>query len=493
MAINNTSNTKQALWLMLSNFSSLALAFVSAAILSRFFDKVEYGTYRQILYVYGTLQTIFTIGLPSVFSYFIPRYNHQEGKYFVKKLNLIFVLLGLIFSLFLFLSSNLIADILNNESLALGLKIFSIFPLFTLPALGVEGLYIALKKTKYVAIYNTITKLIMLFCIIIPVIFFDGGVIQAILGWGSASLVTFVFAMYMKSKPYLGIKKKRIVNFYSTVFNYSTPLMAASLVGFFIASSNQFFISRYYGTEEFAEFSNGFLSLPIIGMVGGSIKAVLLPLFSKAQVDGELDKALISYKSAVERVVILVLPLILFCFAFSNEIMTFIYGELYYTSGKYFKASLIRDVFHILPYAAVLLATGNSKIYFKSHLVSAIFLLPLSYILSISSYSPLIIIYLFVLIEILRHIFLFKFIYKKEKLNLIPRDLLKKIITVVIHITLLLTLIYYLSIFLLPLQLPLVVVLSIKFIVFYIFLILTQKFFKLKYMSPILNLIKNPK
>lgn len=55
---NKTNNTQQALWLALSSFSTLALGFVSAAILSRYFDKTEYGTYKQILYVYGTLQTM---------------------------------------------------------------------------------------------------------------------------------------------------------------------------------------------------------------------------------------------------------------------------------------------------------------------------------------------------------------------------------------------------------------------------------------------------
>jgi O-antigen/teichoic acid export membrane protein len=235
----SNSNTQQALWLAISSFSSLALAFLSSAILSRYFDKTEYGTYRQILYVYGTLQTIFTVGLPSVFAYFIPRYSNEEGKYFVNKINTLFVVLGCCFSLLLFLSSDLIADILQNRELARGLKVFSIFPLFTLPTLGVEGLYTALRRTKDIAIYNTISKLLMLACIVLPVVYIKGDYVVAIMGWGAASFVIFIYAMYMKSKPYFGIAKKRIEKFYSTVFNYSTPLMAASIVGFFIASSNQ--------------------------------------------------------------------------------------------------------------------------------------------------------------------------------------------------------------------------------------------------------------
>jgi O-antigen/teichoic acid export membrane protein len=202
----SNSNTQQALWLAISSFSSLALAFLSSAILSRYFDKTEYGTYRQILYVYGTLQTIFTVGLPSVFAYFIPRYSNEEGKYFVNKINTLFVVLGCCFSLLLFLSSDLIADILQNRELARGLKVFSIFPLFTLPTLGVEGLYTALRRTKDIAIYNTISKLLMLACIVLPVVYIKGDYVVAIMGWGAASFVIFIYAMYMKSKPYFGIQ-----------------------------------------------------------------------------------------------------------------------------------------------------------------------------------------------------------------------------------------------------------------------------------------------
>lgn len=489
----NTSNTKQALWLALSSFSSLALAFVSSAILSRYFDKTEYGTYKQILYVYSTLTTIFTVGLPSVFSYFIPRYSHEEGKYFVNKINLIFVILGLIFSIVLYFSSDFIAHILNNAELAIGLKIFSVFPLFTLPALGVEGLYTALKKTKYIAIYNTISKLLMLVCIVIPVIYFKGNYKTAIIGWGVASFFIFVFAMYMKSKPFFGIAKQRIAQFYSTVFNYSVPLMAASLVGFFIASSNQFFISRYYGAENFAEFSNGFISIPFIGMIGGSIKSVLLPVFSKAQKENDMVSALKSYESAVVKSILLIYPLILFCIFFATDIVTFIYGDSYKSSSPYFRVSLIRDIFEILPFLAVLLATGHSKIYFNAHLISALILLPISYVFSKLSFAPITIVALFVFLEIIRRVYFILFIYKKEQMNLISLSIVKKMMIIFIHISILLVVLYLFSNLILPPQLPLFLRITINLLLFYSLVLLTQRVVRLNYLSPLILLIKRGK
>ncbi|GAB1404954.1 MAG: oligosaccharide flippase family protein [Lentimicrobiaceae bacterium] len=485
----NKSNTQQALWLAISSFSSLALAFISAAILSRYFDKTEYGTYRQILYVYTTLQTIFTVGLPSVFSYFIPRYSHEEGKYFVNKITQLFLLLGLVFSIVLYTTSGFIAQILNNDELEAGIKIFSVFPLFTLPALGVEGLYTALRETKYVAVYNTISKLLMLVCIVIPVVLFKGDYKTAIIGWGVASFIIFLFALYFKGKPYVGVAKKKIVNFYSTVFDYSVPLMAASLVGFFIASSNQFFISRYYGADNFADFANGFISLPFIGMVGGSIKGVLLPLFSRAQKENKMEQALMSYKSAVAKAVLIVMPLMLFCIVFAKNIVVLIYGDLYSTSAPYFRVSLIRDLFAVLPYASVLLATGHAKIYFKSHLVSAIALLPLSYLFSKLSLSPVLIVVLFVVIEVSRHVYLFYFIYRKEKINLVPSELIWKMIVITAHLAVLLLIIFAISNSGIIPELPLLIAIAGNLLVFYLLILLTQRIIKINYLEPVLGLL----
>ena len=96
------SNTLQAFWLAIGNFSSFLLAIVSAAILSRYFSKTDYGTYRQVVYVYSTLLVIFTAGLPTVFSYFLPRYNLQQGKDIVLKVSRLLFYAGLLFSIFLF-------------------------------------------------------------------------------------------------------------------------------------------------------------------------------------------------------------------------------------------------------------------------------------------------------------------------------------------------------------------------------------------------------
>ena len=125
----NTNNTIQTFWVALGSLSSFGLTIVSSAILSRYLDKTEYGTYRQIIYVYNTLLVVFSAGLPKVFAYYLPRYGLKEGKAVVKKVSTVLFICGLAFSIFLFLSSGLIAELLDNKELKQGLKLFSPIPM----------------------------------------------------------------------------------------------------------------------------------------------------------------------------------------------------------------------------------------------------------------------------------------------------------------------------------------------------------------------------
>ena len=137
--IKNSSNTIQATWLGIGSLVSLGFGIISAAILSRFLSKTDYGTYKQVLYVYNTLLIVFTLGLPRAYSYFLARVNKEEGFSLVQKINSMFFVLGAIFSIVLFLGSSLFADLLNNPELKLSLQYFSLTPILMLPLMGIES------------------------------------------------------------------------------------------------------------------------------------------------------------------------------------------------------------------------------------------------------------------------------------------------------------------------------------------------------------------
>ena len=173
-----TNNTRQAAWVAIGSLFSFGIGMVSSIIFSRYFNKADYGTYKQVLYVYHTLLTVFTLWLPKAYSYFLPRVERCQAKSLINKLTSIFVLLGAFFSLLLFLGSSAIADVLNNPNLDKALRLFAVVPMLLLPTMGLEGILSTYRKTQFLAIYTITTRILMLLCIALPVMLFNFGCVR---------------------------------------------------------------------------------------------------------------------------------------------------------------------------------------------------------------------------------------------------------------------------------------------------------------------------
>jgi O-antigen/teichoic acid export membrane protein len=351
----------------------------------------------------------------------------------VTALTRLFLLLGLAFSISLYLLSDTIADLLQNPELAVALKIFSPFPLFTLPTMGVEGIYTALRKTKYLAVYHVVSKCVMLLCIVLPVICFHTGYKEALIGWGLASFFIFLFSMYLKNAPYVNVQKEKIKNMFSHVFCYSMPLWGAYLSDLISGSADQFFISRYYGTTTFAEAANGCFSIPIVAMVANSMKSVLMPVLSKAGAEGRMSEALHTYRNGVMRTVNIVFPILLFTMFFAKDILTLLFGVQYAVSATYLKIFILRDFSACFPYLAVLMALGQNKFYLNLHIAGVLYVWVIDALLVKSGACPEAFVGVSSSLQILMRTLSFIYIYKVSGLILFKRDTTTHLLTVALH------------------------------------------------------------
>lgn len=377
----NSSISTQALWLAIGSFSSFSLAIVSAAILARYFNKSDYGTYKQIIYIYNALFVLFAAGLPNAFTYFLPKQTMEENKDFVNKMIIILIILGTCFSLILFFSAPLIAILFKNQGITKGLRLFSIIPILMLPTLGLEGIYASIKKTYIVAIYNTATRVFMLLSITLPVILFEGTYTSAIFGWIISSTLTFLLAIYLIKKPYKQYKSGISPFKYKHIFSFSIPILLASIFGILIRFADQFFISRYFGEEKFADFSNGFIELPFVGMVTGAISVVLIPLFSGyiSKKQGTIE-IIENWKNAISKSALILYPILIFFIFFSNQTMLVLYGAKYEASTIFFQIGMLVNLFTIAMYNTILFSMGETKIYSWIHIVQAILIWGLGFL-----------------------------------------------------------------------------------------------------------------
>lgn len=417
----NTSNTQQAFWVGIGSLFSFGFTLASSMILSRYFDKGDYGTYKQVLYVYGTLLTVFTLGLPKAFSYYLPRVPLNEAKNLISKITNLFYLLGGIFSVLLFFFSPQIASFLKNPDLNLSIKIFSPVPFLMLPTMGLESILATYRKTQFITIYTISTRVFTLLCVVLPVIIFKGTYIHAIIGFVVASILSFALAIYFKFMPVRHEANDKCNISYTEIFKFSLPLLYASLWGMLIGSADQFFISRYFGNEVFADFSNGSLELPFVGMVVGAGATVLGPLFSR-QIHEKADikkEILPLWISVFEKTAKIIYPLVLYFWFFADIVMVLLYGAQYENSGIYFRIKLIVNFFTIISYIGLIMAINANKFYANVHFLHAFILIFLEFTSVKLFNSPYLITVISVICRIGNTIIMLKYIAKYFNVRLI--------------------------------------------------------------------------
>lgn len=488
-----SNNTIQAFWVAMGSLSSIALGIVSAAILSRYLDKTEYGTYKQILYVYSTLLIVFSAGLPRVFAYFLPRYSIEEAKTIVRKINRVLFIAGLIFSLFLFLFSGIIGAILKNPELSYGLKIFSPIPMLLLPTLGIEGIFSTYKKSIYIAIYNTLSRFLMLIFIVTPVIVFEGSYITAIYGWLGVSVITFIIAYYFKNIPFKGSKSVDTTLNYKEVFAYSLPLVGASIWGIAIKSADQFYISRYFGAGVFAEFSNGFIELPFVAMITSSASVVLMPIFSRVFHQNEgLEKLTETWKNTLNKSATIIYPILIFFILYANEIMILLYSQKYAASGIYFRINMFLNFFNIIIFAPLFLSMGKTKLYSLVHMILAFTIWISDYLLILLFNSPIAIAFNSTFLNILKIICFMYLASRLLNVKFLEFFPIKTLSIIILHGGLVAVVVKVLQVIALY-TLPIFYQVVISGMIYLLLMLGTGKLFKIDYLiafKPLIKIIK---
>lgn len=488
--INDKSNQVQVFWIGIGKLSSFALGFVSAAILSRYLTKEDYGTYKQVMYIYSAFVLIFTAGLPETLTYYLPKLTKREGKFLVNRFELVFVVLGLFFSLFFYMSAGWIADVLNNPALEKALQIYAPVPLLLMPAFSLESIYIREQKSYFQAIYTVFSRIVVLASIVLPVIFYKADCETALYGLVVSSFFVLIAALFLIYRPYRNLTEQDPSLHIKDIARYAVPLMGADLCVMLFNSADQFYISRYFGEVTFAEFANGFIQFPLAPMITSSVMTVLIPLFSRANTPTLFVEAIQSWQQAIRKTSLILYPLLIYSLAFATEIVVFIYGKEYASSSIYFRIALISNFINIYPFLPVLLALGKMKIYVSFYLISAVTIwLSEALALQICP-SPIVIACVSAANTILVIIAFYTYIKFRLRLNVFTKEIFISLFKIMLHAFIILVPIRLL-LFPLIAEIPLLLNQIITFGIFYLLLIFTGKWIGLNYLHIVMPLFES--
>ena len=343
-----------------TGFTKIA-GLVSAIILARYLSKSDYSTYRQVLLAYSTVAPLLALGLPKALYYFLPGEEKRAGGVFLENF-IPLCAMGLLFMVGLQCGgAELLAWRFNNPDLASALIIFAPYALFMLPQGAFTACMMARDRVQHVAVFQPFSRLVMAVAVVAVALVWrsgEGAIVGAVVGAGFVFLPT-VYLMFHVCR---GASWRFSLNGIKQQYFYGIPLGVAAMVGDTAGNIDKLLISSMGTPDQFAVYVNGAMQLPLVGIITGSIIAVLLPDMAKHFKAREYTKAIEIWKRAAVKCGLILIPAGIFLAVLSNDLMALLYSERYRDSGIPFAFYAILLPLRSISFGTPLIAAGRSRL-----------------------------------------------------------------------------------------------------------------------------------
>jgi O-antigen/teichoic acid export membrane protein len=329
--------TTQAGGVSLGRGIAALAGLATAMILSRLLPESQYGTYRQVWLVFFTLAPVFELGVPASASFFVPQLPREELKTYLAQNGLVLVVSGSLLGLAFFAFGAPLETLFGNPGLAHLLRVFALFPAFTIP--------FNLTENTLVSLWALVRWLVA----VASLLHLSRGLP---LRWDSRTLrVQLAFAL---------------------------PMGAAAMTGLVSRQLDKIIVSSTFSPERFALYANGSYEIPLISVLTMSVTAVLVPAIVRARADDNTPEVKRLWHGSARRLAWLFFPVFVFLFIAARPLMVFLFSEKYAGSAAPFRVFLFLLPLRIAFYSAFLRALGRTRPILVTSLVSMVISLALS-------------------------------------------------------------------------------------------------------------------
>jgi O-antigen/teichoic acid export membrane protein len=259
----------------------------------------------------------------------------------------------------------------HNPELNGLIKIYIWFFFFLTPIQFINQLLVVLDKTKQLAIYRNVFAGLRLVSVIIPVLL-KADLTIIIVSLVFFSFIQFVYTTLIIFKPYSSVKIKWNKSFLHTQVTYSIYLGLASIIDTITRQLDQLIVSFFFISGTFAIYANGARELPFIGLITGSIMAVLTPAFVRLYKEKKNKEILRIWHESARKIALILFPITAFLILFAKELMVILFSSKYASSAIIFQIYLLTTPMRIVTYGSMLMAINKTKLIFRGSILALI-------------------------------------------------------------------------------------------------------------------------
>jgi len=355
----SSSLTKQMALLFSGRTAAFFFSLFIPIVLVRTLSVEEFGLYKQLFLVSGTLMVILRFGMEPSLYYFIPRDPEDKHTYISQTL-IFYLVIGTVAFFLSFYTGDIVAKLVNNRGIAQLLPVLTFFTAVMLISTPLEAIMISLRHAREASLTTFGTELMK-----------AGLIIGAAFSFGTVSSVLYallflglcrglVLIVYLVKG--IGFRFNSLQSGYlRRQLSYSLPLFFAAVARSFSDSIHYYMVSYVYGITSFAIYSIGFLQLPLITIFFDSIVQPSLVRIAEFERSQDVEKITMIISDVVKKMTAIFLPTYSFFTINASEFITTLYTAKFQQSIPIFMVSVLTLVLSIFNFNYVLRALGDPK------------------------------------------------------------------------------------------------------------------------------------
>jgi O-antigen/teichoic acid export membrane protein len=281
-------------------------SFFIPVVLARLFGRAEFGTYKQLFLIFGTLSGLAQVGMAESLYYFIPRRPDEAGRHLTNVLATL-ALLALGCAALLYLARTPIAVWMSNPALAGYLPLLAGFLAVTLVSVVFEIVLVSRKEHMAAASVYAGSDLLRTVCLVVPALAIFG--LRGVLVGAIVYAVLRLAAMFVYFRREFGQGLQLDRTLWRGQLLYALPFGLAVGVEIVQANLHQYFVASRFNAETFAIYAVGCLQIPLVDLICTSTANVMMVKMAEEAGDSQRQTALALWHDTTCRLATVVFPL----------------------------------------------------------------------------------------------------------------------------------------------------------------------------------------
>jgi O-antigen/teichoic acid export membrane protein len=325
-----------ALRLISGRAVGFAATFAIPVILARLLDQADFGTYKQLFLIAGTLYGIGQLGMAESLLYFLPR-APGDGARYVANAGLALALGGAACLAGLWLGRDAIAGWLGNPAIAAHAGALGLYMALMLGSAAFEIVMIARKRYGLASRAYAALDVLRALCFVVPALLAPdlSWLLLGAVVFAAVRAATAIAYMRREFGPGLAIDG----GLFRGQLAYAMPFQLAGVVEIAQANLHQYVVAAHVAPAAFAVYAVGCLQVPLVELVNTSVVNVMMVRMSEELRDGRAGAALAIWHDSARKLALLFFPLVALLLAAAHPIIAMLFTERYAASVPVFMVS----------------------------------------------------------------------------------------------------------------------------------------------------------